>query len=191
MSKYTDELVKCWVPGSEISKERVLSWLERESVRKASFVNNTLALWEKAKNWEAGTHNQIIVFGGEIVGMHLASWNVRNPYLNSYCLYVSKEYQGLGVGGALFDWALQVAKEKGNLRWKCVCDENNAGLNFYRGFGLSPVARNGKDFYFDFTIKGCGSISELIEASSAWSDFSTIGKKDLEKYRNCSECWIP
>jgi len=147
-------------------------------------------LWTRWGNWEAYppiiAWNYSLLGGGvNIVGLHAVTFNRRNPYTNSYYIFVHPDYEGQGVGGVMLEETLRQSRIAGNTRFKNLVPEDSPGLAFWTGFGLRPLFKDDKGVYrFDINLAGVHSVKDLIQngLNGRLFDLSTVPKSSWNQY---------
>jgi ribosomal protein S18 acetylase RimI-like enzyme len=89
--------------------------------------------------------NVVARFAGRIIG-HAAL--VAYDHATSYELvvFVHRDYQGVGIGGAVLDALLRLARRRGVERvWLTVERENRRAAALYRGRGFRPLRDHSAD----------------------------------------------
>ena len=142
-------------------------------------------LWTRWGNWK--TYPPIICMNDddEVVGFHVVTFNRRNPYVNSYYIFVRPDSQGQAIGGHMLQMALSKAHELGNTRFKNLVPEDSPGLAFWLGFGLRPLFKDEKGVYrFDISLAGVRGNEDLINRARTGRifDLSTIPKSSWNQY---------
>jgi GNAT superfamily N-acetyltransferase len=141
-------------------------------------------IWTRFENWDkqppyvAKMEDVVVGFMGLTVN--------KGEYVNFYDFAVLPECQHMGVGSALWEAALIVAREAGKTRIKCSADERYGGFPFYtRKLHWAPIAKKGYEYKFDAFIEGVGSVREFI--MNRKRDLVQPPDKELEKYKKMDE----
>ena len=108
--------------------------------------------WRRWKNWENGKFPVVISLGGDIVGLHAATFSERSGYVNSYYQAVHGDMQGKRMGGRMVNFILSVSSNMGLKRLKMKTPLGSAGHAFWRGFGLYPIGYKDEVLYWDVDI---------------------------------------
>ncbi|MCU0328367.1 MAG: GNAT family N-acetyltransferase [Chitinophagales bacterium] len=102
----------------------------------------TNSLNQMEKDFEAKLFDCIVAeLDEKIVGMSLyyfrySTWKGKRFYLED--LIVTKSYQGSGIGKALFDYSIQIARDENcsGMTWQ-VLDWNTPAIDFYKKYQVS------------------------------------------------------
>ncbi len=101
-------------------------------------LSNSLFIEKKAEVVIAEYNNEPVGFA---LFFHNFSTFLGRPGIYLEDLYVRPERRGQGIGKALLEYLLQLAKERncGRLEWWCL-DSNNSAIEFYKKSGAVPMS---------------------------------------------------
>jgi len=149
---HTEYIIRKAVPGDEVDIMKLVQELAEYEKEPDAVINTPEQL--KVDLFEDQICECLITeIEGKIIGIALyytsySTWKGRCLYLED--LYIQPAYRKLGIGKALFEKLIDIAKERNVKRmdWQ-VLDWNEPAISFYKRIGatLDPEWLNGRLFF--------------------------------------------
>jgi GNAT superfamily N-acetyltransferase len=102
---------------------------------------------------------RVALVDGVIAGFHYFNICQSRPWANSYYIYSSPDFRGLGIPTKLFAKFLTDSRDAGKplVKW-LVGKTNSAAYDFYKYNGIVPVSTDAKHFVYELRLDKQGGL---------------------------------
>lgn len=136
--------------------------------------------WESWHNWEKYPPVIAVNSVGTVCGFWAFTYSKKRKYINTYYHTVYFIFRRQGVSSSMLEFILQNCDAE---RMKLKTHFGGEGEKFWRGLGFQPFARNKDEFVWDFDIRNCKSIAEIVEWNKHPELHQPIPDSEMKKYR--------